>query len=169
MRISSHHLKLSLFFFFILAILVLMKWKLLVVLNCFSQIIHVEHVELTICMPYLKKLLSLNFFLPLSMHCPYLSIQSAFVWSPCWLYVVKSSGQFSVLISHKFSATVDLYFLETLFILQLPLFSAYWMVAPKFPLSVLFQPLNFWIVNVHTQMNSVQCLCSFLSVALAMQ
>ena len=79
MRISPQHLELLLFIFFflILAIIVLMKWKLLVVLNCFSQIVHVEHVELTICMPYLRKFLSLNFFLPFSMHCPYLSIESA--------------------------------------------------------------------------------------------
>lgn len=49
-------------YFLIVAILVLVKWYLIVVMNCMSQMIHDEHVfmsVLTICILYLKKFLSL--------------------------------------------------------------------------------------------------------------
>ena len=49
------------------------------------------------------------------MQSPYVSTESAFFPVTRELHIVKFSGQFSILISHKFSATVDIYFLEILF------------------------------------------------------
>jgi len=114
-------------------------------------------------MPYLKKFLSLNFVLPFSMHWPYLSIESAFVSGHNADFILLNpvvNFQSLFLISSQPQWTYTSW--NTIFTLQSPLFSTYWMVALKFPLSVSFQPLNFWIANVHSHdLASLSTLISF--------